>query len=564
MRCASLQQASAVWELLKPRAFAVRDGFALRGPREASVRLNVGVLATVRLRLAPLHRLQQGLGTVHRWADALGLLQITGRCKATVAARRRWSVAVAVTALRIVTLLAAAYLAVQYLVRYGPQQRRFPEWLVEVLVLDTTAAERNVNTSSGNVAAVNVGPTPSARNATEVNVDLVDASVSDRNATRDKNNSADVDLRARSIAAADIVELQDNHWWLGGLYALPYVMLAGLLAYDVFRCPHALRKTPTQVVYERLFGLRGRFYTLKVAFLQFLTVVLQAVGKLKLLSGMVSVAIFLKSDTVLQLKIGFWCFVGLLLLNAVYPGLLMLFSHGSMRLAAAAMDAFLDLGYTVTYLAVVLTPAQSAFGNSSRETDLLISDRLPPPIAFPSDALGFAAVYMSLAHVLAVCRSLERADRDRGAREEEEPIGKFTEGARPWVLAVLAAVSSVCPLLVLGRLWMEVAYPMVQLDDLRCFPCSCEATSNSTLRLVACEIPHMLRYTQLSLSNHSIGDIKPDSLPPSLKVLSLSYNPLRNLSGSLFSQLTSLEVGLMMCEYTEATGIIHESNWMGP
>ena len=485
MHCANLQQVSAVWELLKPWAFAVQDGFAaLRGPREASVRLNMGALATVRLRLAPLHCLQQGLGSVHRWADALGLLQIAGRGKATAAARRRWWVAVAVTALRMVTLLAAAYLAVQYFVRYGAEPLHLPLFLQRALVLNAGDATANA-----------------------------------------------------------VLDVEDNSWWLGGLYALPYVVLVGMLAYDVFRCPHALRKTPTQLVYERFFGIRGSFYTLKVAVLQFLTVILQAVGKLKLLSGMVSVAIFQKSDAVLQLKIGFWCFVGLLLLNAVYPGLLILFSHSSMRFVWAAMDAFLDLGYTVTYLGVVLTALsalssqEAVSGNFGGQNDLQISNRLTPSFAFPSDALGFAAVYMSLAHVLAVCRALERADRDR-----EEPFlqRKGTEGLNQ---LVLAAVSSALPLLALACLWLGVSYPLLQLVNFRCFPCSCIAASNSTLLLVACEVPSILRYAQLSLSNHSIGEIKPDSLPASLKVLSLSHNPLRNLSASLFSKLTSLEVG---------------------
>lgn len=118
--------------------------------------------------------------------------------------------------------------------------------------------------------------------------------------------------------------------------------------------------------------------------------------------------------------------------------------------------------------------------------------------------------------------------------------GKPTEGPR-W--RVLAAVSSALPLLVLACLWLGVSYPLLQPVDFRCFPCTCTAVSNSTLRLVSCEVPGILRYSQLSLSNHSIGEIRPNSVPASVKVLSLSHNPLCNLSASLFSELTSLEVG---------------------
>ena len=475
VRCANLQQVRAVWELLKPRALAVRDGFAaLRGPREALVQLQG---ATVRLRLAPLQRLQQRLGTVHRWAEALGLLQIAGH--AVVAKRRRCSVAVAVTALRLVTLLAAAYLAAQYFLRYGPQNR-LPAGLSRLLVLNT---------------------------------------------------------------AVDAIDAEDNSWWFGTLYALPYAILVCLLAYDIFRCPHVSGKKPTQLVYARFFGLHGSYYTWKVAVLQLLTVTLQAAGKLNLLSGMVSVAIFLKSDAVLQLEAGFWAFAGLLLVNALYPGILILLPHSSTRFAAASMDAVLDLGYTLTYLAVVLTalPALSSeeaiSGNFGWEAEeLQISNRLSPSFAFPSHPISFMAVYMSLAHVLAVCRALERADRDRNT-EEEEPVlqGK---GAHWWILA---GFSTMLPLLVLACMWLGVSYPLLQPDDFRCFPCKCDATSNGTLRLVDCKLPDVLRYNELSLSYHSIAEINPHSLPASLTVLSLSSNPLRNLNGALFSLLTSVQ-----------------------
>ena len=166
--------------------------------------------------------------------------------------------------------------------------------------------------------------------------------------------------RAGAIAGSerhrkDTLDVGDNSWGLGALYALPYALLVGLLAYDVFRRPHAVRKNTTQAVYERFFGIRGSYYTWKVAILQLLTVALQAMGKLMLLSAIVSVAIFEKSNAVIQLQVGFWAFVSLLLANAIYPSILILFPDSSTRFVAASMDAFLDLGYTVTYLAVVLT-----------------------------------------------------------------------------------------------------------------------------------------------------------------------------------------------------------------
>ena len=131
--------------------------------------------------------------------------------------------------------------------------------------------------------------------------------------------------------------------------------------------------------------------------------------RLKLLSSIISVAMSLQSKNLTELEIGFWCFLLLLGINALYPSILILLPEWRLiRLAAASIDAFLDLGYTLTYIAIVLSalPAlssqSSVFGNFGDE-DLLISNELTPTFAFPSDALGFAAVYVSLAHVLAVC-----------------------------------------------------------------------------------------------------------------------------------------------------------------
>ena len=127
--------------------------------------------------------------------------------------------------------------------------------------------------------------------------------------------------------------------------------------------------------------------------------------RLKLLSSIVSVAMGLQSQKLEALEIGFWCFLLLLGINALYPSILILLPEWRLaRLAAASMDAVLDLGYTLTYIAIVLAalPAvsfqTSVFGNFGDE-DLMISNGLTPTFAFPSNALGFAAVYVSLAHV---------------------------------------------------------------------------------------------------------------------------------------------------------------------
>ena len=115
---------------------------------------------------------------------------------------------------------------------------------------------------------------------------------------------------------------------------------------------------------------------------------------------------------------------------------------------------------------------------------------------------------------------------------------KFMQGA--W-RRILAGLSAMLPLLVLTCMWLGVSYPLLQPSDFRCFPCSCAAATNATLRLVDCKLPEVLRYIELSLSDHNIAEIDPNSFPTGLKVLSISNNPVRNLNGALFSQLASLE-----------------------
>ena len=208
------------------------------------------------------------------------------------------------------------------------------------------------------------------------------------------------------------------------------------------------------------------------------------------------------------------------------------------------------LGYTLTYIAIVLAalPAlsfqTSVFGNFGDE-NLMISNELTPTFAFPSDALGFAAVYVSLAHVLAVCRALERgedglANQLAGKREGRTNRGK-NRVKRMRTFFISGFYSSLLFLMIFWNLY-GASYPWQRPDDFRCFPCRCEPLANQSLRLERCDVPDILRYKQLSLSNSTIAEIAPGALPKNLKVLALSGNPLKNLTGGLFAQMAHLEV----------------------
>ena len=92
----------------------------------------------------------------------------------------------------------------------------------------------------------------------------------------------------------------------------------------------------------------------KVAVLQFVTVLLQAFGKLRLLGGIVIFGME-QQAAVQSFQLAFWCFFGLLLWNSLYPSLLFIFPNSTRcRYNSAMMDVILDLGYVLTYLVMVV------------------------------------------------------------------------------------------------------------------------------------------------------------------------------------------------------------------
>ena len=111
----------------------------------------------------------------------------------------------------------------------------------------------------------------------------------------------------------------------------------------------------SQILYERHFGIQGRQYDLKVAALQALTVLLQALGKLHLLGGITIFAIQQSSSATWALKAIFWTFWLLLLFNSIYPSVLLMFPKMYwFRCGSALLDVCLDLGYLLTYLLLVV------------------------------------------------------------------------------------------------------------------------------------------------------------------------------------------------------------------
>ena len=165
--------------------------------------------------------------------------------------------------------------------------------------------------------------------------------------------------------------METTSWWRAVCLAAPYAVLVILFFHDLAWTRRRSSKLKlSQIVYERYFGIKGLHYDLKVATLQVLTVLLQALGKLHLMGGVIVFAVQQDSRTTWALKSIFWTFWGLLVFNSLYPAALLVAPKMHVcRYMSAFLDVCLDLGYLLTYLLLImigmseLHAEASVFGN---------------------------------------------------------------------------------------------------------------------------------------------------------------------------------------------------------
>jgi hypothetical protein len=360
-------------ELREIKIVRTRDSFASArtGIRCAEMVVQINhYFATIRFLEASLTKLETQVDDVHHLAEQVGLvagsLPVDPLLSSGQPARQSRLVVVAVALLRFSSLLAAAYLAGQYFVRYSPPSIRsnFP-WVIQ--------------------GAFALKP---------------------------------------MVEPRDGILQEEESPLLPMTFCLPYVALMIVLLSDLRRCGSTKIKLkplkPTQLLYEKYFGIEGSLCDFKVAVLQLFTVMLQALGKLQIMGGIVSFAIYSAPKHSDAFKRCFWAFVAFLCLNSTYPSVLLAFpSVKWVRRGAAMMDAALDMAYTCTYLIITVLPIylvklelRGNFGYETSDTEVLnFKAPFDAAFAFPSDFLGFFAVYYSLAHVCTVCRALERSDR---------------------------------------------------------------------------------------------------------------------------------------------------------
>ena len=301
-------------------------------------------------------------------------------------------------------------------------------------------------------------------------------------------------------------------FWACPFFALIIVFGNDLIDYCMMREESQMRRRrlkPTQLLYRKHFGVQGDLYHLKVAILQLLTVLLQAKGKFSMLSVLVD---GVKTD--LWSLHSFWCFIGLLGFNIIYPAFILAFPRFAVsRVGAACMDAALDLSYVVVWL-VLLAQTGFYFGGNP----LLLLSKLTS-----HDFWSYMSVYFSVAHVCCVCRSLEQIDWPQllQFRPRKRSVGQRLMW---WMIALAYALGLSLALWVL----------LQQVHPDPCAPCRCASIVShglKTYRLESCSAAAMWNLPELKLGGRTISDISPDALRglKKLQHLDLSNNGLKEL-----------------------------------
>ncbi|CAE7921472.1 LINGO4, partial [Symbiodinium necroappetens] len=317
---------------------------------------------------------------------------------------------------------------------------------------------------------------------------------------------------------------QSDPLHLGLLRALPYAALLWAFVPEccsecLFDCRPVRKERgliASQVVYEKYFGLGGRYYAFKVAALQASTVLLQALGKMKLFGA----ALVLP-------EIGpafFWMFVVLLVCNSIYPAVLLCWLRKRWALRAAVMDAALDVGYLFCF---VMTAGQSW------------------ALLAPTDFLGYMAIYTNVAHCLCVCRALSDGHDPTGgscpSREKGHTGSPVCSKAKSRAFAV--CYSAILLSVVAGAVVPVVSTRLQGFSSDACLPCDCsEPDTHGLRRLESCELAVLMRTEHVDFENMNIGSIAPKALEGLhwLKSLDLGGNKLSSLPAGIFDGLTSL------------------------
>ena len=288
------------------------------------------------------------------------------------------------------------------------------------------------------------------------------------------------------------------------------------------RPSHRRRPKPTQIFYRKYFGVQGSLYDIKVATLQVFTVVLQAMGKCQMLQVLGD----RQGGQGLWSQNSFQDFFALLCLNSIYPALILAFPDRAFsRVGAAFMDAGLDLGYVISWLVVLHSLDKIPNFSSLNAFEVLVK---LASLTFWS----YMSVYVSIAHVCCVCRSLQQIDwvklqmpyynQKRSQLQRYIRIG--------------------CSVIYSSALLLTVFLLLGQAEPDNCSPCHCTGLNATAYHLEHCGPVANMGLSYLFLSSRKIHSMAPDALKglSSLEELDLSNNLLTQLPATVFEDLRSL------------------------
>ena len=335
--------------------------------------------------------------------------------------------------------------------------------------------------------------------------------------------------------------------------SLPFWTCAVILLWELRCCcccicrrqkSFRIRLRPTQVWYRRYLGVQGSHYALKVAVLQLLTVAIQGFAKASVLRTIRDSygSEALKSSTAVQ------CFLSILVCNAILPaGIVAIPNWVSSRVLAAVMDALFDLGYLITSLWLYAGFVESAVN-------------LENIFLGPGSFFNYAALYICVAHVLCVCRSLDTAD---WAALFQVPraapmwgVWKRIVFSTAYAFALVGFVAAVPGGIFLGDSSSSPKGP--------CAPCKCSTVAPNSLLLERCFIPtgyivQQASPLQINLTKCNITEVLPDAflargVHQRVSSLSLRGNDLTELPGNLFMDLLEQEDGSTRLQSYDVSG----------
>ena len=291
-----------------------------------------------------------------------------------------------------------------------------------------------------------------------------------------------------------------------------------------------IRPRPTQVWYRKYLGVQGRHYAFKVAALQLITVVIQGLAKASLFGDIRDQR---GSEALNSASVH--CFMGLLLCNCIFPALVFACPNWvSSRVGAAVMDAFLDFGYLITSLWLYVGFATTDYFTS----------------IFLETILNYASIYMCIAHILCVCRSLETADwASLFQVQHAEPMWgplKRTLFSSAYACALVTFVG-----VMLGGSVLSAYLHSHEAGAGPCSPCTCSTIGPRSLLLERCPLrsgyfAYGAPPLALDLTKRNITEILPDAflaggVHSRVTSLSLRGNHLTDLPEGLFVDLLDQE-----------------------